>query len=59
MEILFVSGIKRPKGLKRGQENKKKGEEMRKIKLAKLVINCCVGESGDKLTKAAKVLVNK
>ena len=29
---------------------------MRNIEIEKLVINCCVGESGDKLTKAAKVL---
>lgn len=29
---------------------------MRKIQIEKLVINCCVGEAGDKLTKAAKVL---
>merc|ERR1712183_866206 len=26
------------------------------LRVAKLVVNCCVGESGDKLTKAAKVL---
>jgi large subunit ribosomal protein L11e len=29
---------------------------MREIRIKKLVINCCVGESGDKLTKCAKVL---
>ena len=29
---------------------------MREIRVAKMIINCCVGESGDRLTKAAKVL---
>ena len=34
----------------------KKDNIMRNIDIEKLVINCSVGEAGDKLTKAAKVL---
>ena len=34
----------------------KEDNEMRNIKIDKVVINCCVGEAGDKLTKATKVL---
>ena len=34
----------------------KKDNVMRNINIEKLVINCSVGEPGDKLTKAAKVL---
>jgi len=34
----------------------KGAEAMKKIKIEKLVINCCVGEAGDRLTRAAKVL---
>ena len=29
---------------------------MKQIRIEKLVVNCCVGESGDRLTRAAKVL---
>ena len=40
-------------------EQKKKEKfdnKMREIKIEKLILNLCTGESGDKLTKAAKVL---
>ncbi len=35
---------------------KKQDNVMRNIKVDKLILNLCTGESGDKLTKAAKVL---
>ena len=34
----------------------KQDNKMRNIKVDKLILNLCTGESGDKLTKAAKVL---
>jgi large subunit ribosomal protein L11e len=37
-------------------KDKSKSANMRKIGIEKLVVNICVGESGDKLTKAARVL---
>ena len=37
------------------QEEKAKNP-MRVLKVDKLIINCCVGESGDRLTRGAKVL---
>lgn len=38
------------------RKKEKNDNKMREIKIEKLCLNLCTGESGDKLTKAAKVL---
>ena len=40
------------------KDPKKQDNVMRNIKVDKLILNLCTGESGDKLTKAAKVLTD-
>lgn len=42
----------------RPQAAKGKSNPMRNIAIDKLIINCAVGESGDRLTRAARVLTD-
>merc|ERR1711881_39908 len=47
---------RRRKITRKAEQQQKPDNKMRDIRIAKLCLNICVGESGDRLTRAAKVL---
>jgi len=53
-KMAVTRAIIKPKNIQR--TDKPKSLPMRKIRIEKLIVNICVGESGDRLTKANRVL---
>merc|ERR1712025_690988 len=53
---LFQLPCKQPTSIMAEEGKKKDSNVMRDIQIQKLCLNICVGESGDRLTRAAKVL---
>merc|ERR1712098_836255 len=51
-EYMGLSGLARMAD----KEDKRANNQMRQLRIQKLCLNICVGESGDRLTRAAKVL---
>merc|ERR1712062_547056 len=49
-------GLFSTEGNMAGDDDKKKTNIMKDLRIRKLCLNICVGESGDRLTRAAKVL---
>merc|ERR1711898_81008 len=54
MGLISLESLVRRMDLQKKKE--KYDNKMREIKIEKLILNLCTGESGDTLTKAAKVL---
>lgn len=52
---MFISLLQ--KGGDKAKSSEKAKNRMRELRIRKLCLNICVGESGDKLTRAAKVCV--
>jgi len=53
--IVVINLLLQAKGTA-SKDDKKKNNPMRELRILKLCLNICVGESGDRLTRAAKVL---